>query len=150
MLHSINLPHQFIKIILSCISTSELVILLNGQATPSFKPTRGVRQDDSLSPYLFILGMEFLSMLINQQVSIGSWQPTPVTSKGSNMSHTLFADDVFLFAEATHQNATTTLMSFKTLPHTVVSRSTATSPKFSFPKTVLLNLSRISLALSNT
>lgn len=107
MLHSINLLHQFIKIILSCISTFELVILLNGQATPSFNPTRGVKEGDPLSPYLFILGMEFLSMLINQQVSIGSWQPTPVTSKGPNISHTLFADDVFLFAEATHQNATT-------------------------------------------
>lgn len=97
MLHSINLSHQFIKIILSCISTSELVILLNGQATPSFKPTRGVRQGDPLSTYLFILGMEFLSMLINQHVSIGSWQPTPVTSKGPNISHTLFANDIFLF-----------------------------------------------------
>lgn len=106
MLHSINLPPKLIKIILSCISSSQLAILVNGQPTNFFEPTRGVRQGDPLSPYLFILGMKFLSLLIiYDNISSGNWTPISLSSNGPSISHTHFADDVFLFAESTESNA---------------------------------------------
>lgn len=104
MLHSINLPPKLIKIILSCISSSQLAILINGQPTNFFEPTRGVRQGDPLSSYLFILGMKFLSLLIYHNISSGNWTPISLSSNGPSISHTLFADDVFLFAESTESN----------------------------------------------
>lgn len=109
MLFSTNLSYKLINIIMSCISTSELVILLNGTPTSFFKLSRGVRQGDPLSPYLFILGIKLLFILINTQVTMANWTPIAITTVGPLISHTLFADDVFLFAEATLDNASTIL-----------------------------------------
>lgn len=105
MVHSINLPEKLIKIILSCLSTSKLAILVNGQPADYFQPSRGVRQGDPLPPYIFILGIEFLSILIHNQVTQGLWTPIQITSNGPSISHRRFVDDVFLFSEAAPQNA---------------------------------------------
>lgn len=80
---------------------------MNGNPTPFFKPNRGVRQGDPLSPYLFILGMEYLSRLINQEIIQSNWFPIAFTRKGPLISLTLFVDDIFLFDEASIENATT-------------------------------------------
>lgn len=105
MLLCINVPQKLVNIIMSCISSSELAILINGNATNFFQSSRGVRQGDPLSPYLFILGMKFLSLLIHNQISNHFWTPIPITSPGPFISHTFFADDIFLFDEANVNNA---------------------------------------------
>lgn len=107
MLNSIQIPTKLINIIMSCISSPELAILINGNPTQFFKPNRGVRQGDLLSPYLFILGMEYLSRLINYKITQCNWSPISITRKGPKISHTLFADDVLLFDGASTKKAPT-------------------------------------------
>lgn len=79
---------------------NEFSILWNGEKLPLFKPSRGLRQGDPLSPYLFVLCLEKLSHLINEAVSMGQWIPLSITSRGPHLSHVCFADDIVLFVEA--------------------------------------------------
>ena len=67
---------------------------------PPFKPTHGLRQGDPLSPYLFILCMEKLSIAINNAVLQGNWEPIRMSSTSPHISHILFSDDVLLFTKA--------------------------------------------------
>lgn len=51
---------------MACVSSVIHSILINGQGQPSFKPSRGIRQEDPLSPHLFILCTESLSHLLTK------------------------------------------------------------------------------------
>lgn len=78
-------------------------IILNKEFTDKFKPARGVRQGDPLSPYLFLLCVEKLSQLIQAAVNCGKWKPVKVSRRGPAISHLFFADDIILFAEASRK-----------------------------------------------
>ena len=51
--------------IMQCITTSTYKFNINGDMAGGVKPTRGLRQEDSLSPYLFLLCAEGISRLLN-------------------------------------------------------------------------------------
>jgi hypothetical protein len=52
---------------------SFLTLLWNGSKLCFFSPTRGHRQGDPISPYLFVLCMEKLACLITNKVSKKTW-----------------------------------------------------------------------------
>ena len=56
---------RWIALVMHCISTISYSILMNGVAYGSIIPTRGLRQGDPLSLYLFLLCTNGLSSLIN-------------------------------------------------------------------------------------
>ena len=54
-----------------CISTATFSVMINVSPCGFFHSSKGLRQEDPLSPYLFVLGMEVLSILINKAVDGG-------------------------------------------------------------------------------
>ena len=75
MLIRINLPNDLIEIIMSCVTTVSTSILFNGEVLDPIFPSRGIRQGDPLSPYLFIICMDFLGQLIEEKCNMKMWQP---------------------------------------------------------------------------
>lgn len=85
---------------MECVSSTSMQVLWNGEITKKFKPSRGVRQGDPISPYLSVLCIERLSHLILQGVDKGDWKPIHISRGGPLLSHMFFADDMILCAEA--------------------------------------------------
>ncbi|CAL1406444.1 unnamed protein product [Linum trigynum] len=99
-LKEIGLPSSWINCIMTCVEQNRMRILWNGELSQPFSPSRGVRQGDPLSPYLFMLCMERLSHKIDEAVDNGLWKAVKLTTNSPPLTHLFFANDLLLFAEA--------------------------------------------------
>ena len=70
----------------------ESAILNNGYTTNSFKPSKGVRQGCPLSPFLFILSAELMSIKIRHDPGVKG-----INLFGNELKLSQFADDTNLF-----------------------------------------------------
>uniref|UniRef100_A0A803QRH1 Reverse transcriptase domain-containing protein n=1 Tax=Cannabis sativa TaxID=3483 RepID=A0A803QRH1_CANSA len=66
-----------------------------------FKPERGLRQGDPLSPTLFILVAESLSWLLLDKETKGFLKGFKLGENGTSISHFVFVDDIMLFGQET-------------------------------------------------
>ncbi|KAG7564109.1 Ribonuclease H domain [Arabidopsis suecica] len=99
-LKAAGLPEVWIHWILQCVCGPSMNVLWNGEKTEAFKPSRGLRQGDPLSPYLFVMCMERFCHQIEFSVAAKEWKPISLSCGGPKLSHICFADDLILFAEA--------------------------------------------------
>ncbi|KAK4282627.1 hypothetical protein QN277_013982 [Acacia crassicarpa] len=112
-LEEIRILEALIRLIMQCVTTSRINVLWNGGKTGEFEHSRGLRQGDPLSPYLFVLAMEKLSHIITTAVNGGIWKPIRVGSGGPKISHLVFADDLMVFMEAKEEQIYTLLKCLK-------------------------------------
>ncbi|RVW94823.1 DEAD-box ATP-dependent RNA helicase 39 [Vitis vinifera] len=71
VLKQMGLGERWIKWIEWCISTVRYSVLINGSPSGFFQSSRGLRQGDPLSPYLFVIAMEVFSCLMRRAISGG-------------------------------------------------------------------------------
>ncbi|KAM6555068.1 hypothetical protein CsatB_015830 [Cannabis sativa] len=86
--------------VMCCVSTVSYSILLNGKPLKRFKPGRGMRQGDPMSPYLFLLCNEVLSRLLTLEQDRGLLHGIKVARNVPVISHLMFADDTIIFSRA--------------------------------------------------
>ncbi|MCH93152.1 putative ribonuclease H protein, partial [Trifolium medium] len=100
VLVEIKFPEVLINVIMHSITSVWTNVKWNGARAEYFKPQRGIRQGDPISPYLFVLCMDKLSHLILHAVEEGKWNGIKAGRNGPVVSHLMFADDLLLFGEA--------------------------------------------------
>lgn len=105
-LEEIGMNAKWVNNIMSCVETSKMKILWNGKQLEQIIPTRGIRQGDAISPYIFVLCMERLSHIIKEEVQQGRWKGIRLSRYGPLLTHLFFADDLVLFAEASQEQVT--------------------------------------------
>ena len=86
-----------------CISSASFSVLINGSPARFFYSSRGLRQGDPLSPFLFVIVMEAFSRMAKASVNHSFFLGFAMGARGSeqvHISHLLFADDTLVFCGA--------------------------------------------------
>ena len=71
MMRKLGFGERWIGLILMCVKTVSYSILINGKPKGRITPTRGLRQGDPISPYLFLLCAEGLTAMLNREEGEG-------------------------------------------------------------------------------
>lgn len=100
LMHCMGFNEVWIQRVMQCLSSVTYSVLVNGSLTTPFKPTRGLRLGDSLSPYLFLLVSEGLSRMFERAVERAEIQGYKMLKQCPTLTHMLFADDTLLFGKA--------------------------------------------------
>lgn len=96
-LEKMNFPSPFINWILACIRTCMFSVKVNGALEGYFAAKSGLRQGDPLSPYLFVIAMEVLTVCL-KKFALSTDFKYHWKTKDPSITHIIFADDILLFS----------------------------------------------------
>ena len=94
---------------MECVTSVQFTLLINGHMSKSFTPAQGLRQGDPLSPYLFLLCANVLSISLKQAETSNTLKGVKVGRNGVSFTHLLFSDDSLLFFKKDKQSLDTLL-----------------------------------------
>jgi len=91
---------KWVQLIMVCVRSAHYSVLVNGNPVGDIRLSKGIRQGDPISPYLFLICAEVLSSLLTQAEQKGIITGVPTSPKGPKISHLFFADDSILFCKS--------------------------------------------------
>lgn len=89
-LNDIGLPHMMVKMIMQCVSNAFFRLIRNEGSTSRIQQTRGIRQGNPLSPYIFVLCLERPAQRIQNEVEAGRWRMLKASRYGPGIFHLFF------------------------------------------------------------
>uniref|UniRef100_A0A2N9G6M3 Reverse transcriptase domain-containing protein n=1 Tax=Fagus sylvatica TaxID=28930 RepID=A0A2N9G6M3_FAGSY len=92
---------KWVALMMECVRSVSYSVLINGESKGYFHPSRGLRQGDPISPYLFLLCAEGLHALLSRAAITRQLQGLSISRGGPKLTHLFFADDSVLFCRAT-------------------------------------------------
>jgi len=92
---------KWVALIMECITTVTYSILINGEPMGNIKPSRGIRQGNPLSPYLFLVCSEGFHRILQKAAYRGDINGVSICHNGPKLTNLFFADDSLLFCRAT-------------------------------------------------
>ena len=100
VLSKFGFPTHFSNMIMACVSSVSFSFNINGQVSGHVTPTRGLRQGDPISPYIFVMCAEVLSSMIRKSIAEGQIHGVKVCRGAPEISHLFFADDSIFFTRS--------------------------------------------------
>ena len=82
VMKKLGFAEQWKKLVMMCVCTANYAVLVNGSPLGRIFPTKGIRQGDPISPYLFLLCAEALSSLLTQADESGLIVWIPMSKRG--------------------------------------------------------------------
>ncbi|XP_023734642.2 uncharacterized mitochondrial protein AtMg01250-like [Lactuca sativa] len=76
-----------------CLGSGRASVIINGSPTKDFSMSKGVRQGDPLSPFLFIIASEGLNQAMKTVVEKGIFEGIKFSQSNQCSSHLFYADD---------------------------------------------------------
>lgn len=92
---------SWVSLIMECITMVSYSILVNGEPKAMIYPTRGIRQGDALSPYLFLFCVEGLNGILKQATNAREIQGFLICRRRPKLTHLFFVDECLLFCKLT-------------------------------------------------
>ncbi|KAM0916483.1 hypothetical protein ACQ4PT_010152 [Festuca glaucescens] len=99
ILRKLGFPNIWINWIAISLQTASTRVLVNGEPGARIAHARGLRQGDPLSPQLFVLAMEVVTILICKAADMGLLSPIGNCTNFQRLS--VYADDVVIFVKPT-------------------------------------------------
>jgi hypothetical protein len=99
----LGFSESWTALIMKCVESVTFSVRVNGHFSETFKPSRGIRQGDPISPYLFLLCAEGLSSMLKHTGPQFLAKGVRVGVHAPWISHLLFADDCLLFTQASQR-----------------------------------------------
>ncbi|KAL8135470.1 hypothetical protein AgCh_010202 [Apium graveolens] len=116
ILLTLDFHEWWVQLIMQCICSVKYKVVHGLREMGSIVPTRGIRQGDPLSPYLFILCTEGLSAIIRKYETQKLIRGIKICRGALTLTHMFFADDSYIYCQANTieaSNMTTLLHKFK-------------------------------------
>lgn len=88
-----------------CMSTVTYRLVISSNEIGPIIPSRGLRQGDPISPFLFLMCAEGLSALIHIIQAMGAIHGCKIANGAPVFTHLFFADDCYLFFRANVKEA---------------------------------------------
>lgn len=99
LMRRMGFSERWIGLIMVCMRTMSYLVLVNGKPQGMIHPSRGLRQGNPLSQFLFLLCTEGLHGLIKQAAGRGDIIGFALCKRGPKLIHLLFVDDSLLFCK---------------------------------------------------
>lgn len=101
----LGFPGRWVNLTMRCVTNVSYFVLINSEPTNVIMPTRGIRQGDPLSPYLFMICAKSLSFMIRRAELDGDLYGVKLCKCVPLILHLFFVDDSMIFSRATREES---------------------------------------------
>lgn len=140
MMAGLNFSTKWRKWIRGCISSASTSVLINGSPSNIFNLERGIRQGDPLSPFIFLIVAEGLSLLVKKVVEISILEPVEVGRDKVIVSHLQYSDDTIF-------SCTTKMKNIEAIKHILRNFEMASGLKVNFNKCEVMGVNVVDTQL---
>ena len=99
VLETMNFGSKWCSWIKGVLTSTRISVLVNGSPTAEFSPERGLRQGDPISPLLYNIVAEVLSVMLTSASNKGIFKGIALGNSSNLITHLQYADDTIVFIE---------------------------------------------------